>query len=102
MNAMILAGLPDEFDELAVRAMTGEEVEAELAALVARAREAAGIDAGWQQRLEGVREHLMARMTALSIPKAGLPITLENPHIEAERAFYADAIAHLNALLKTA
>lgn len=101
MNEMILAGLPKEFDELAVRAMMGDDVEAELAILVARTRVASGTDADWQQRVEKVRGRLMGRLGALSIPQAGLPIKLEDSHIQSERAFYADAVVHLSILIET-
>lgn len=108
MNEMILAGMPDEFDRLAVRAITGEDVEAELAALVMRAREAAGTDVDWQKRLGDVREQLvmklevsMVKLRVLSAPQAGLPIRLENARIQGEHAFYAYAIANLNALIET-
>lgn len=101
MNEMILAGLPKEFDELAVRAMMGDDVEAELAILVARTRVASGTDADWQQRVEKVRGRLMGRLEALSIPQAGLPIKLEDSHIQSERAFYADAVVHLSILIET-
>ena len=80
MNAMILDQLPGEVDKLGVRAAMGEDVEAELATLVAQAREMAGTDAEWKHRVEDVRGALKMRND--------------------QHGFYADAIARLTALIE--
>lgn len=82
MNTMILAGLPREFDVLAMQAALGGDIGARLEALVERTREAAGTGAGWQQHVEAVRGKLK------------LP---HDPH-----GFYADAIRRLTALIEEA
>ena len=84
MNAMILDGLPHEFDTLAAQAALGDDVEAKLAALVERTREAAGTGPNWQQQVQAIRGNLK----------------LTSPPGQVQRAFYADAIARLSALIE--
>ena len=102
MDTVALAGLPREFDALAVQAGLGKDVEARLEALVKRVRDAAGTDAGWKREMEKVRARLRVQKVTLETPDPALPGKLADPHIHRQRAFYADAIGRLTALIEGA
>ena len=102
MDTMALAGLPREFDALAAQAALGKDVEARLEALVKRTREMAGTDAGWKREMEKVRGRLRVQKVTLDTPDPALPGKLADPHNQRQRAFYADAIARLTALIERA
>ena len=58
MNEMILAGLPNEYQQLAVHAAQGDDYQTALAALTERLEQAAGGGLKWQANVEKVRDEL--------------------------------------------
>jgi uncharacterized protein involved in exopolysaccharide biosynthesis len=100
MNMMILAGLPREFDVLAMQAALGGDIGARLEALVQQTREAAGTDAGWQREVQKIRAKLRGQKIALDASNPALPDKLADPDNQRRRAFYATAITHLTALIE--
>ncbi len=98
MNAMILAGLPQEFDVLAVEAPV--DTEAKLEALVRRTDQAAGTGPGRKREMEKVRGKLRLLKIALGTPELALPGKLAHPDNRRRHAFYTDAIARLTTLIE--
>lgn len=102
MNAMILATWPRQFQQLATDVRQGRDYEADLAALVERLGEAAGNGPDRRASVEKVRGQLRMREQTLGIPEPMLPEKLTDPGNQCERAFYADAIVRMTALIEEA
>ena len=100
MNEMILAGLPKEYRQLAVRAAQGDDYQTILAALTERLEQAAGDGPKWKANIEKVRGELRSQEHALGVPESNLPDKLAHSHNQRQRAFYADAIARLSTLIE--
>lgn len=98
MNERILAELPKQFDQLAVRVAQSEGVQADLTALVTWAQEAAGADAGWQQHVKKFCSQIRLKHEQLSVPEPALPGKLDDLHNQRRRTFYEDPITRLDAV----
>ena len=99
MTAMILHGMPQEFQQLSIRNEKEEDWKADLATLVKRLREAAGTGPDWRDNVKKVRGQLRLHKHALSVSEPGLPNKLTDPHNQHQRALYGAAIDHLTALI---
>ncbi len=99
MKEVILAGMPREFRQLAVRAAQGDDCQTALAAFVERLEQAAGDGLKWKANVEKVRDELRRQEHAHGVSEPSLPDKLTHPHNQRQRAFYADAIARLNTLI---
>ena len=97
MNETILHGLPQQFSQLAARTSHGEDVEAELIALVSQTREAAGTDVGWKREVEKIRGRLRVQKIALDTSNTALPDKLANHR---QRAFYVNAVTRLTTVIE--
>lgn len=95
-------GVIKRFQVLAVRAASGEDVKADLAALVALVAQTTHVvapPAAWQNEVERVRGRLRVTLHSMEIPEPALPDKLTDPANQRQRVFYTEAVAQLTALI---
>ena len=94
-------GIIRQFRVLAVRAVSGEDVEADLTILVALVGQTAQsvAPAAWQKEVERIRGRLRVMLHSLEIPEPALPNKLTDAANQRRRDFYMKATAQLTPLI---